>query len=611
MPTKKNNIPTGGFIRNQDADRKQEILDLFIKETNEYGVPNYNPTTDFPSPIYEKAYQQALDYQIDMLNSPRGQEMLRKETARNFLFNRDKRNEKAFQKTYDARLRNLENARSSLLFAPEIAGTAYGMAFPDGENTVVLTQELRGIPYTVPNMYNPDDLMFTMVHEADHVEKGSDYNTEGSNFFDANLQPKAFEKVRLTQRKTKDALENLDAQFGGGYQRQTGMTKEDFLSNYKNKKKGEKAYYFGEKNPDKNVEGHIPLVELYDFDWASSPDEVSSQIVELQFLSSRAGIYDPKTEEFNESHLKKLEQLVNSKQVPQTVFRTFKNLKGIYEDNNLIDIMNLISQNNSRTDRTNMTYAQNGGFTVNQDVPATVDLRYMPTDYMSGFSPNAMTQSGQTNNPRLFRGNATGFPLKAGTEGANPELYIAAADAKFSPQSLYRTGQAIMPSFGVRGDVAYDRSLTPEVREDIFRYTGRNISPFNTRFNPYIEVSGPRGNTVTGGVSFGGQVTPGGQSGLSYNVGYRKTFAEGGYSRHRPGNYFVEDPDGTAQVSTGRGFYADRVLQDDAIGLGEYAAPNPGGGGFVEEVTKNLTQPEIVRGGITKEEVQKKVDSRL
>ena len=183
-----------------------------------------------------------------------------------------------------------------------------------------------------------------------------------------------------------------------------------------------------------------------------------------------------------------------------------------------------------------------GGFTRKQDVPAIVDLRYMPTDYMSGFNPNAMIQSGQTNNPRLFRGNVTGFPLKAGTEGANPELYIAAGDAKFSPQSLYRTGQAIMPSFGVRGDVAYDRSLTPEVREDIFRYTGRNISPFNTRFNPYIEVSGPRGNTVTGGVSFGGQVTPGGQSGLSYNVGYRKTFAEGGYSRHQEDGITYLDP---------------------------------------------------------------------
>ena len=104
-------------------------------------------------------------------------------------------------------------------------------------------------------------------------------------------------------------------------------------------------------------------------------------------------------------------------------------------------------------------------------------------------------------------------------------------------------------------------------------------------------------------------MTPGGQSGLSYNVGYRKTFAEGGYSRHQPGNYFVADPDGTAQVNTGRGLYADRVLQDDAIGLGEYAAPNPGGGGFAGEVTKNLTQPEIIRGGTVKEEVQKKIDS--
>jgi hypothetical protein len=86
-------------------------------------------------------------------------------------------------------------------------------------------------------------------------------------------------------------------------------------------------------------------------------------------------------------------------------------------------------------------------------------------------------------------------------------------------------------------------------------------------------------------------------------------FMQGGYSRHQRGTYFVEDPDGTAQVNTGRGFYYDRALQDDAVGLGERAAPNPGGGGFAGEVTKNLTQPEIIRGDIVKEEVQEKIDS--
>jgi hypothetical protein len=66
------------------------------------------------------------------------------------------------------------------------------------------------------------------------------------------------------------------------------------------------------------------------------------------------------------------------------------------------------------------------------------------------------------------------------------------------------------------------------VREDIFRYTGANISPVNIRLNPYVELSGPRGNTITGGVSLGGPTTPGGPGGMSYNVGYRKNFAQGG-----------------------------------------------------------------------------------
>tara|TARA_R100000654_G_scaffold10880_10_gene23685 strand:+ start:3074 stop:9538 length:6465 start_codon:yes stop_codon:yes gene_type:complete len=498
MPTKKNNIPKGGFIRNQDADRKQEILDLFIKETNEYGAPNYNATAEFPSPIYEDAYQAAIDYQIEMLNSPRGQEMLRQETARNFLFNRDKRNERAFQETFDARLRNLENARSSLLFAPEIAGTAYGMAFPDGENTVVLTQELRGIPYTVPNMYSPDDLMFTMVHEADHVEKGSDFNTEGFNFFDANLQPKAFEKVRLTQRKTKDALENLDAQFGGGYQRQTGMTKEDFLSNYKNKKKGEKAYYFGENNPDKKVEGHIPLVELYDFDWATNPDEVSSQIVELQFLSSRIGIYDPKTEEFNESHLKKLEQLVNSKQVPRTVFRTFKNLKGIYEDDNLIDIMNLISQDNSMTDQTNMTYAQNGGYSRHQDDIPILDPNLPISSQASGYTQSseadrisiqdAMNQANAQREEDRARleylkklddeARALGFNNYAEYSQAKGKENKAVVDNTFTTQAsdlgMY---DSYLPNIDIIEEQGPQKFLGSEFLGDLFPFGGAEIIP--------------------------------------------------------------------------------------------------------------------------------------
>ena len=83
------------------------------------------------------------------------------------------------------------------------------------------------------------------------------------------------------------------------------------------------------------------------------------------------------------------------------------------------------------TQKNTIDMKEEGGFTRKQDVPAIGNLKSMPTDYMSGFNPNAMTQSGQTNNPRLFRGNATGFPLRAGTEGAKPELYITAGDAKF------------------------------------------------------------------------------------------------------------------------------------------------------------------------------------
>jgi hypothetical protein len=172
-----------------------------------------------------------------------------------------------------------------------------------------------------------------------------------------------------------------------------------------------------------------------------------------------------------------------------------------------------------------LTYQYDAEQTPTSNIPSVVDLRYMPIDYMASSNPRPVALSGQTRPPALFGGNITAFNVDPGQ--LNPPLYIGVADARFNPQSLYQ-GQGRLPSFGLKAEAAYDRSLTPEVREDILRYTGRNISPVNVRLNPYVEVSGPKGTTFTGGVSLGGPTAPGAPSGVSYNVGLRKTFAQGG-----------------------------------------------------------------------------------
>ena len=344
----------GGF----NAD-KQRRLDLFLERSEEFGSPTYNATAEFPSPIYEDAYQAAIDYQRDMLMSPKGQEMLRDATKIKRLFFPKRRNEKRFQDALAARLANLDYAENALLFAPQVGEDAYGIAYPDGPDTVVLTQDLRGVPYTVPNMYSPEDLMFTMVHEVDHVEKGDNYHAGKGNMNDANLTVQEHKAVRDRNFKLYDILDKME-NIGRLYETSTGMTKEDFLSNFKNKKKGEKAYYYGGFGSDR-VEGHVPLYDLYQLEWAEQPDEIASQVSELQYLGKMTGIYDPFTEDFNESHLREFEKLARQGKMPKTLLRTLMNLEGLYEEDKLINLMNSISQNDSEPQQNTMNYAKQGG----------------------------------------------------------------------------------------------------------------------------------------------------------------------------------------------------------------------------------------------------------
>ena len=360
----------GGF----NAD-KQRRLDLFLQQGEMFDYPTYNATTEFPSPIYEDAYQSAIDYQRDMLMSPKGQEMLRDSTRINFLrLFPEKKNEKRFQAALAARLANLGYAENALLFAPDIKnypeyGGALGIAYPDGPDTVVLTQELRGVPYTVPNMYGPEDLMFTMVHEVDHVEKGDNYHA-GKRYRDADLTFGEFAAIddrRLSNYDILDEMENI----GRLYETSTGMTKEEFLSNFKNKKKGEKAYYYGGFGSDR-VEGHVPLYDLYQLGWAEKPGEIASQVSELQYLGKMTGIYDPFTEDFNEGHLRQLENLARQGKMPQTLLRTLMNLESLYEEDKLIKLMNTISQNDSEPQQNTMNYAKKIGGTIKYQQGAQV-----------------------------------------------------------------------------------------------------------------------------------------------------------------------------------------------------------------------------------------------
>ena len=94
---------------------------------------------------------------------------------------------------------------------------------------------------------------------------------------------------------------------------------------------------------------------------AEKPGEIASQVSELQYLGKMTGIYDPFTEDFNEGHLRQLENLARQGKMPQTLLRTLMNLESLYEEDKLIKLMNTISQNDSEPQQNTMNYAKKGG----------------------------------------------------------------------------------------------------------------------------------------------------------------------------------------------------------------------------------------------------------
>lgn len=92
----------------------------------------------------------------------------------------------------------------------------------------------------------------------------------------------------------------------------------------------------------------------------TEPDEVRTEIHAVRQLAKQAGVYDPYTEPFTKEHLDKIEKLFIEGGPDGINFNQLGRLRKHFPDENVIDMMNTISQNKGQSGD-NMQMARHGG----------------------------------------------------------------------------------------------------------------------------------------------------------------------------------------------------------------------------------------------------------
>lgn len=81
----------------------------------------------------------------------------------------------------------------------------------------------------------------------------------------------------------------------------------------------------------------------------TDPDEVGTEIHAIRQLAKQAGVYDPYTEPFTKEHIDKLEKLYQEGGPDGKNFNQIGRLRKYYSDDQVIDMMNTISQNKGQS----------------------------------------------------------------------------------------------------------------------------------------------------------------------------------------------------------------------------------------------------------------------
>ena len=101
------------------------------------------------------------------------------------------------------------------------------------------------------------------------------------------------------------------------------------------------------------------------------PEEVRSEIHAIRELGKEHGIYDPFTQPFTKDYLEKVNTIYNSGDFDGKNYNQLQRLKDYYSDDQIIDMMNTISQNNNQP-TTNTQMARRGGWIDSYEDGSTV-----------------------------------------------------------------------------------------------------------------------------------------------------------------------------------------------------------------------------------------------
>ena len=95
----------------------------------------------------------------------------------------------------------------------------------------------------------------------------------------------------------------------------------------------------------------------------TSPDEVRAQIHSIRALGKEHGVYDPFNQPFTKDYLEKINTIYNSGDFDGKNYNQLQRLRDYYSEDQIIDMMNTISQNKNTT--LNPPMAKNGGWLDN------------------------------------------------------------------------------------------------------------------------------------------------------------------------------------------------------------------------------------------------------
>jgi len=257
---------------------------------------------------------------------------------------------------------------------------------------------------------------------------------------------------------------------------------------------GKYAYNTARKRQKPNMFGHYPkMVGMDEFNYyVASPTETRARLNALRFEMKNQGIYNPFTEKAT------IDMFGSYKPLTDSSYDALEQLRGVYTDDQIIDMLNTISRNEPDQNQMldNIQYAKQGGSLPKHQLTGSV-------------SAQLINQAlGQTN-PANVRSTVTVAPKNVAAQSVAKDIATYGSIEKAEQAKAFKKSQAAQkeskiytnkPGYGnyeyynpAQGEFRDDTKLAPEgstraTFQNVLNTTNEAIE--NAYGNPFVNPAG-------------------------------------------------------------------------------------------------------------------------